>query len=128
MVGTPRCGVHSARSIRGEIVGRRCQTPLNGSRLTETAYKRWEIDGSAERRPTGEVRRFENRRSLLLLLTPGLLFERNTAGAFLKRFEMRRVLLIIFLMIILGRIKFHGRENFRRDGTIEFTGVRQFLF
>src|ERR1700730_8346715 len=59
---------------------------------------------------------------------PGLLLVRGAPGSVLESFEVRRVLLVIFLMVILRRIKLHRRQNFGRDRLIELAGVGEFFF
>src|SRR6266403_3916980 len=59
---------------------------------------------------------------------PGFLFERNPPRSFFERFEMRRVLLVVFLVIRFGRIKFHRRQNFGDDRSVEFARARELLF
>ena len=58
---------------------------------------------------------------------PGFLFKRNAAGPVFERLEVLRILLIIFLVIRLRRIKFHRRQNFSHDWFVEFAGVRELL-
>ena len=55
-------------------------------------------------------------------------FEGNAARSFLECLEVRRVLLVVFLVIRLGRIKFHRRQNFGYDRFVEFARARELLF
>src|SRR5206468_7719907 len=62
------------------------------------------------------------------LFFPGFLLERNPSGSLLERFEVLRILSIIFLVIRLGRIELHSRQDFSDDWFIEFAGVRELHF
>jgi len=61
------------------------------------------------------------------LVAPVFLLERHSSGAVFEGLEVFRVLLVVFLVIILGRIKFHRRQNLGHDRFFELAGVRQFL-
>src|ERR1700730_9821903 len=61
-------------------------------------------------------------------VAPGLLLVRGSPRAVLKGFEVCRVLLIIFLVIILRRIELHRRQNLGHDRFIELAGVGEFFF
>jgi hypothetical protein len=64
----------------------------------------------------------------LSLVLPGFLLKGDSPRSSFECFEMLRVLLIVFLMRRLGRIKFHRRQNFRYHRFIEFARARQFCF
>src|SRR5438105_3799551 len=61
------------------------------------------------------------------LFAPSLLLERGSPGTVLERLEMFRILLVILLMIILRRIEFHCRQNFRHNRLFKFPGAGQFF-
>jgi hypothetical protein len=58
-------------------------------------------------------------------LFPRSLLERRSPGADFKRLEPFRILLVEFLVVRLGWIKLHRRQNFRHDRLGEFARVRQ---
>src|ERR1043166_3938336 len=72
--------------------------------------------------------RFTRRVDLRFRVTPSLLLERRTPGAFLECFEMLRVLLIKFLMVRIGRIKFRRWKNFSHDRFLELSRAGEFFF
>jgi hypothetical protein len=57
----------------------------------------------------------------LPILSPLFLFEGNATGTFLECLEVLRVLPLIFLVIGLGWIEFHCRQNFGYDRFVEFS-------
>ena len=65
---------------------------------------------------------------MLSPLVPGFLLKRNPPRSSFECFEMLRILLIVFLMRRLGRIKFHRRQNFGHDRFIEFARSRELCF
>src|SRR5437660_1013354 len=65
--------------------------------------------------------------TLRLFILPGFLFERDPPRAFLECFKMFRVLLVVFLVIRLSRIKFHRRQNFGHDRFVELARARKLL-
>jgi hypothetical protein len=82
------------------------------------------------------ARRLGNRSDLLRLsrfgfrdtqasLFPRSPLERRSPGADFKRLEPFRILLVEFLVVRLGWIKLHRRQNFRHDRLGEFARVRQ---
>src|SRR6266576_2788943 len=60
-------------------------------------------------------------------IVPRFLLKGDPPRSFFERFEVLRVLLVVFLVIRLGRIKFHRRQNFRDDWFIEFPRVRELI-
>jgi len=96
-------------SLGASSLGRCSRLPVNAAPLALNAY--WP---RAPCQPS-------------LSLVPRFLLERNPPGSLLERFEVIRILLIIFLVIRLRRIKFHRRQNFSYDWFVEFAGVRQLL-
>ena len=67
-------------------------------------------------------------RSTLSAVAPGFLFEGDAARSFFECFKVLRVLLVIFLVIRFGRIKFHRGQNFRDDRFVEFSRAGELLF
>jgi len=57
----------------------------------------------------------------LPILSPRLLFERNATRSFFECLEALRVLLVIFLVVRFGWMKFHRWQNFGYDRFVEFS-------
>ena len=82
----------------------------------------WDLPGETPGCPTGGMPVPQEG-----LFFPSLLFKRNATGPVLERFEVLRILLVIFLMIIFGGPKFHRRKNLGHNRFFEFAGVRELL-
>ncbi len=63
----------------------------------------------------------------LRFVAPVFLLERDSSGAVFEGFEVFRILLVIFLVVIFRRVEFHCRQNLRYDRFFEFPGVGQLL-
>src|SRR5438105_2630779 len=91
-------------------------TATNGNRFTLEHF----LKRSDRSRDTPVFRR-GSRRMTLPIFSPRFLFEGNATRSFLECLEVLRVLPVIFLVIPLGWIELHCRQNFGYDRFVEFS-------